>query len=203
MDLKPAASTASNKAWKKFLARSSTGMNAFLRLGAQLIVYGLTGRVPLTMGGSLKGQLLYPCLKKGVEVWLESPLRQLVTEKGRVVRAVVLSQGTPVRVLAREGVLLASGGFEYSLEMCEKHLPNSSSKEWTVGAPSNAGDAIRATVKIGAKVALMDKAWRGAVAITPDGKTSFLLADRSTSFGIIVDAHDERFTNESASYVDC
>ncbi|MDW7978111.1 MAG: FAD-binding protein, partial [Candidatus Caldarchaeum sp.] len=192
-----------NEAWKMFLARSSMGMGAFLRLGARLIGYSLTGRVPLTMGGSLIGQLLYLCLKKGVEVWLESPLQELVAENGRVVGAVVLRQGTPVKVLARGGVLLASGGFEHSQEMREKHLPNPSSTEWTVGAPGNTGDAIRAAVKIGAKVALMDKAWGGPVAITPDGKTSFILAERSLPFGIIVDAHGERFMNESASYVDC
>lgn len=192
-----------NEAWRLYLARSTTGMTAFIRLGLRLISYTITGRAPLTMGGSLVGQLLYLCLKHGVEVWIESPLQELTMQEGRVSGAVVVREGRPVKVSARGGVLLASGGFEHNQQMREKFLPSPTSKDWAVGAVGNTGDSIQAAAKLGAKLALMDKAWGGPIAITPDGKPSFILAERSLPFGIIVDSNGERFMNESASYVDC
>ncbi|MDW8063314.1 MAG: FAD-binding protein [Candidatus Caldarchaeum sp.] len=192
-----------NEASKMYLARSTAGVGAFLRLGLRLVGHSLLGRVPLTMGGSLIGQLLYLCLQKGVKVWLESPLQSLVVEDDRVVGAVLMHEGRIVKVRARGGVLLAAGGFEHSQEMRETYLPKPTTKDWAVGAPGNTGDAIKAAMEIGAKTALMDKAWGGPIAITPDGKPSFLLAERSLPFGIIVDQNGERFMNESASYVDC
>jgi 3-oxosteroid 1-dehydrogenase len=192
-----------NEAWKMYLARSRIGIAAFLRLGARLLGHSLLGRRPLTMGGSLVGQLLYLCLKQGVRIWLESPLRELVVENGRVTGALVNHEGRDVVVAARGGVLLTSGGFEHNQSMREKYLPNPTKTEWAVGSPGNTGDAIQAAVKIGAATALMNKAWGGPIAITPDGKPVFILAERSLPFGIIVDANGERFMNESASYVDC
>ncbi|MEM4574025.1 MAG: FAD-binding protein [Candidatus Caldarchaeum sp.] len=191
------------EASKMYLARSSAGMATMLRLGLRLVGGRLLGRRLVTLGNSLIGQLLYLCLQKNVKIWLESPLERLLVENDRVVGAVVLHEGKPVTVKARGGVLLAAGGFEQSQEMREQFLLKPTSKEWTVGASGNTGDAIKAAMEIGAKTALMDKAWGGPVAITPDGRASFLLAERSLPFGFIVDQNGERFMNESASYVDC
>ncbi|MCS7145168.1 MAG: FAD-binding protein [Nitrososphaerota archaeon] len=192
-----------NEASKLYLTRSWAGISTLLRIGARLIGHSLLGRVPLTIGASLIGQLLYLCLKRGVQIWLKSPLKELVEEGGRVVGAVLIRETREVTVRARGGVLLAAGGFEHSQEMREAYLPRPTSTEWAVGAPGNTGDAIRAAMELGAKVALMDKAWGGPIAITPDGRPSFILAERSLPFGMIVDLNGERFMNESASYVDC
>ncbi|MEM2238504.1 MAG: FAD-binding protein [Candidatus Caldarchaeum sp.] len=77
------------------------------------------------------------------------------------------------------GVLLASGGFEHNQQMRGKFLPSPTSRDWAVGAVGNTGDSIQAAAKLGAKLALMDKVWGGPIAITPDGKQSFILAERS------------------------
>ncbi|MDJ0274208.1 MAG: FAD-binding protein [Aigarchaeota archaeon] len=192
-----------NEAWRLYLMRSRIGVAALLRIGFRLLGNWMLGRIPLTLGASLVGQLLYLCLKHGVRIWLESPLVELVTDDGRVIGAVVMHEGRYVRVTAKGGVLLAAGGFEHNQEMRERFLPKPTSTEWAVGSPGNTGDAISAAMRIGARVALMDKAWGGPVAVTPEGKPLFLLAERSLPFGIIVDSSGERFMNESASYVDC
>ncbi|MCS7285536.1 MAG: FAD-binding protein [Anaerolineae bacterium] len=182
--------------------RTLQGFTTVLRIFGRLVPR-LWGRVPMGMGASLVGQLLYLCLQRNVSIWLESPFLELITENGRVVGAVVEHDGRPLRVRARGGVLLAAGGFEHNQEMREQYLPKPTSKNWTVGAPGNTGDAIRAAQAIGAAVALMDKAWGGPVVITPQGQALFLVGERSLPFSIIVDSKGERFMNESASYVDC
>lgn len=192
-----------NEAPRLYLTRSWAGISTLLRIGLRLAGHSLLGRAPLTIGGSLVGQLLYLCRQRGVKIWLESPLLELVEEEGRVTGGVIMREGRAVTVKTRGGVLLAAGGFEHSQEMREKYLPKPTSTSWAVGAPGNTGDVIQAAMRLGAEVALMDKAWGGPIAITPEGKPTFILAERSLPFGIIVDSGGERFMNESAPYVDC
>jgi len=196
----PIYTTEPSKLW---VVKSWAGFSTMLRVGLRYVGHTLLGRVPLTMGASLVGQLLYLCLKHGVKIWLESPLVELVEDGGVVTGATINHKGEKVLVKARGGVLLTAGGFERNQEMREAYLPKPTSTEWTLGASGNTGDAIRAAMKLGARVALMDKAWGGPVAIKPDGSPLFLLAERSLPYGLIVDSSGERFMNEAASYVDC
>ncbi len=184
--------------------RTLRGFWTVLRVGARLVSHRARGHIPLTMGGSLVGQLLWLCLQRAVPIWTESPFEELITGRdGRVVGAVVRHGERAVRVGAQGGVLLAAGGFDHNQEMRERYLPKPTSTNWAVGAPGDTGDAIQVAQALGAAVALMDKAWGGPVAITPSGTVLFLLWERSLPFGLIVDSKGERFMNESAPYVDC
>lgn len=185
------------------MLRTPAGAATALRLAGRLISHRLRGRLPLTMGASLVGQLLALCLQRSVPIWLESPLVELLTEDGRVTGALVRHQGRLVRVRARGGVLLAAGGFAHNREMRERYQPHPITTEWTSAPPSDTGDAIRAAQAIGAALALMDDAWWGPSAVTPQGRPLFLLWERSLPCSIIVDSSGQRFMNESASYVDC
>jgi 3-oxosteroid 1-dehydrogenase len=142
-------------------------------------------------------------VQRSIPIWLESPLVELLVDDGAVVGAVVQHQGRQVRVRARGGVLLASGGFAQNREMRERYHPHPITTEWTSAPPSDTGDAIRAAQAIGAALALMDDAWWGPTAIMPNGRPLFVLWERSFPFSIIVDFSGQRFMNESASYVDC
>ena len=68
------------------------------------------GQELLTNGASLIGQLLEIALAKGIPIWTEAPLDDLVVEDGRVVGVRTVRDGAPVLVRARHGVLLAAGG---------------------------------------------------------------------------------------------
>jgi 3-oxosteroid 1-dehydrogenase len=193
-----------NEAAKFALAlRTLQGAATAARVTWRLFSWRLRGRVPLTLGASLVGQLLRLCVQRSIPIWLESPLVELLGDDGAVVGAVVQHQGRRVRVRARGGVLLVSGGFAQNREMRERYHPHPITTEWTSAPPSDTGDAIRAAQAIGAALALMDDAWWGPTAIMPNGRPLFVLWERSFPFSIIVDSSGQRFMNESALYVDC
>ena len=200
----PSVPLHTNEAAKYALAlRTLQGAATAARVTWRLFSWRLRGRVPLTLGASLVGQLLRLCVQRSIPIWLESPLVELLVDDGAVVGAVVQHQGRRVRVRARGGVLLASGGFAQNREMRERYHPHPITTEWTSAPPSDTGDAIRAAQAIGAALALMDDAWWGPTAIMPNGRPLFVLWERSFPFSIIVDSSGQRFMNESASYVDC
>src|SRR5690606_41418334 len=65
---------------------------------------------------------------------------ELICDGDRVVGAVVVRDGTPVRVRARRGVLLAAGGFERNADMRARYgVPGDATD--TMGAPGNTGAA--------------------------------------------------------------
>ena len=200
----PSVPLHTNEAAKFALAlRTLQGAATAARVTWRLFSWRLRGRVPHTLGASLVGQLLRLCVQRSIPIWLESPLVELLVDDGAVVGAVVQHQGRRVRVRARGGVLLASGGFAQNREMRERYHPHPITTEWTSAPPSDTGDAIRAAQAIGAALALMDDAWWGPTAIMPNGRPLFVLWERSFPFSIIVDSSGQRFMNESASYVDC
>ncbi|GAA3446960.1 FAD-dependent oxidoreductase [Planomonospora venezuelensis] len=157
------------------------------------------GRRPAGIGGALAASLMHIVRGQQTPVWLSAPVTDLVTEDGDVVGAVIEKDGRKLRIRARRAVVLAAGGFARNTEWRRKHhgIPGYSS------APEgDLGTAIEAGTRAGAALALMDDAWWGASLLGPDGKTSFLVSERSFPFSIIIDANGERFTNESASYID-
>jgi succinate dehydrogenase/fumarate reductase flavoprotein subunit len=166
-------------------------------LGSRLIGKSLTG-----LGGALIGQLLYLALQRGIPIWINSPMVELIYESGKVKGVVVEKEGKRTAIYAK-AVILAAGGFAHNNEMRQKYHPHPITTNWTVASPGDLGVAIQAGMAIGAATALMDEAWWGPVFIDHKGKAQFMLWERSAPFGFIVDSSGQRFMNESASYVDC
>jgi 3-oxosteroid 1-dehydrogenase len=162
------------------------------------------GRDPyLTNGNALIARLRRSLLDRKVELWLSSPMRELVIEDGRAVGIVVEKGGKTIRVEAKKGVLLAAGGFERSAELRERWGKKPTSTEWTAGNDANTGDAIVAGEKAGAALALMDEAWWTPTTQYPGVKSGWVLVvEKSLPGGIFVNRMGERFTNEAAPYVD-
>lgn len=167
-----------------------------------------------TLGGFLRGKRLYGIgaafvmtlmeivRRQGTEVLLSTPLRSLVVEDGVVVGAEASRpDGSALRIRARDGVVLAAGGFAQNTEWRQKYhgIPGYSS-----AAAGDLGSAIEIAESIGAQLALMDDAWWGGSVPSagPGGGPMFAVAERSMPFSIIVDSSGERYTNESASYID-
>jgi succinate dehydrogenase/fumarate reductase flavoprotein subunit len=171
-------------------------------IGVQTILPLLIGQKKVGLGNSLMGQMLHLALQRDIPVWLSSPLVELITENGAVVGVVVDKGGKRMRIGARQGVMLAAGGFAQNDEMRQKYHPHPITTQWTSANPGDIGTALQAGVEVGAALALMDDAWWGPSVINPNGAAGFLLAERSLPHGFIVDLSGERFMNESESYVD-
>ncbi|MFJ7751692.1 3-ketosteroid-delta-1-dehydrogenase [Arthrobacter sp. NPDC097144] len=165
-------------------------------------VGGLALKRDYVAGGQALAAGLYAgVLAAGIPVWTETSLVRLVTESGRVTGAVLQQDGREVTVTARQGVVLAAGGFDHDMAMRHEHQ-SKMLENWSFGSEGNTGDAIKAAVSVGAGTALMDQSWWfPAVAPLPGGAPSVMLAERSLPGSLIVDGSGSRFVNEAQDYM--
>lgn len=161
----------------------------------------LTGRLLFGMGAAFAGSLMHIVLKQGTPVWLNSPLKDLIVEGNRVVGAVVEHEGKQLRIQTTRGVMLGAGGFARNKEWRKKYH---GVEGWSAAPDGQNGEGIEIGQNAGAEVGMMDDAWWGATAATPDGSDQhgFILNERSDPWSIVVDQKGERYLNESESYID-
>ncbi|MBK7728019.1 MAG: FAD-binding protein [Gammaproteobacteria bacterium] len=139
-----------------------------------------------------------------------SPARRLIAEHtadGTRVLGVEASIGDkPVRIRARRGVLIASGGFERNREMKTHFLRGPSPYTW--GAEGNIGDGIHMAMALGSDLRNMNEVWH-QVAYREDAERNGHLRggislsaqiERRFAGGICVNRYGERFANEAAAY---
>ena len=191
-------------------ARALSHYNRSLRafaISARVVLRTVLGRClrrdVLTNGASLIAQLLTLSLARGVEVWAEAPLDELVVEDGAVVGVCARRFGVPVMIQARLGVLLGSGGFAHSREMRERFSgsqPNSA--KWSIANPGDTGEALLEAMRLGAKTDLMDEAWWLPLPRTGRFGQSTLDQARQRPRTMFVDSAGRRFVNESNSYME-
>ncbi len=157
----------------------------------------------LTLGNALIGWLRLSLMDRAVPLWLSTPARELIVDRGRVAGVVAQRGGREMRIGARKGVILGSGGFESSQAMRERFLPSPTKAEWTCGSPSNTGDAITMGKAVGAALAMMDDAWWGPVTVVPgEDRARMLVIEKGLPGCILVDKTGRRFVNEAAPYID-
>ena len=157
----------------------------------------------LTNGASLIGQMLQIVIERGVNVWTEAPLEELIVEDGRVVGVRTTRAGAPMSIGARQGVLLASGGFAHNADMRQQYggdQPNRA--RWSISNPGDTGEVIQEAMRLGAKTDLMDEAWWLPSPRTGRFGQSTLDQARQRPRTIYVDAAGRRFVNESNSYME-
>ena len=161
-----------------------------------------TGARLLCLGQALVAPLRLSLHERGVPVWLNTRVEQLVVEDGRVMGVAAEREGQPITIRANRGVVLAAGGFARNKEMREKYQRSPISAEWTLASPGDTGDAIRMGLELGAAIDLMEEAWWGPTSLPPGGQPQFHVVERAYPGSILVDSAGKRFTNESASYID-
>jgi len=157
----------------------------------------------LTLGQALVAHLRHALLKQDVPVWLESGMEGLIEDNGRVAGVLVKQAGKTLRLRAKRGVVLASGGFENNQQMREQYLPKPTQANWT-GAPRiNNGDGIRAGLALGAKLGFMDLVWGSPTVHVPGASSqTTLFVERCAPGCVIVNKKGKRFVNEAAAYPD-
>ena len=151
-------------------------------------------------GAGLIGWLRQALDGRGVPLWLNTALVELITEDGTVVGINVEKGGVSQRLRARKGVVITAGGFEHNAQMREQFFGAGSTTEYSSGAPGNTGDAIQAGVRSGAAVDLMDDAWWAPTFMAPGEKPLIVIFERAKPGNIIVNQAGERFANEAAPY---
>jgi 3-oxosteroid 1-dehydrogenase len=182
--------------------RTPAGMLAALGLGLRIVGMKLAGKQLVGMGTAIQGRMLQAALREGVDIRLDSPVRDLVEEDGRITGVVVESGGRTRRIQARDGVLINAGGFSRNAEMRRKYGPQPSSVDWTNANPGDTGEVIEAAMAKGAAVDLMDQAVWLVTSVTPQGSRAFHVLDLAKPHLIMVDQNGERFTDESGSYME-
>ncbi|MDH3640701.1 MAG: FAD-dependent oxidoreductase [Gammaproteobacteria bacterium] len=153
-------------------------------------------------GQALIGRLLKSCLDRGIEPELSCGVRELLIEDGEVVGVLIPRGDESVRVYARKGVVLATGGFEWNEEYVRAFLRGPMTHP--VSIQTNTGDGLRMAMKAGAMLSNMREAWWTPVASVPREENvmerMMIMGQRTLPRSIMVNGQGKRFTNEAANY---
>jgi 3-oxosteroid 1-dehydrogenase len=194
--------TAKEFARLNMVMRTWSGRRAAMRTVGRTVKSVLLRRHMDTLGRALIGRLRLAVKDAGIPLWLNMPLLSLITnDSGAVVGVCAQREGTASRIRVRNGVLLATGGFEHNNEMRKQLLRDGGKDNYSLGSSDNTGDGITAGQAVGGAVDLMDDAWWMPAFKRPDGVMSGLVSERSIPRSMIVDQTGRRFVNEAAPYV--
>jgi 3-oxosteroid 1-dehydrogenase len=199
----PIPTTGADYRWMNLVARvPRKGIPTFGKRIAQGVGGRVLGRRYAAGGQGLMAGLFAGVLRAGIPVWTGTTLLRLAADGARVTGAVVDHDGREVTITARRGVVLATGGFDHSMDMRWKFQSESLGANLSLGAESNTGDGIRAGQEMGAGIDLMEQAWWfPAIAPLPGKSPAVMLAERSLPGCLIVDQNGRRFANESTDYM--
>ena len=156
----------------------------------------------LTMGNAGVARLWLSLRDRNIPLHLNTPMKSLICEFGRVVGIVAEQGGRELRIRARKGVILAAGGFERNQQLREKYLPHPTNVNWTAAHFNNTGDALMAAQEVGAVTRRLDWAWWTTTAVIPGRKKAqMMMIEKSMPGNYTVNQNGERFSNESQNYV--
>ncbi len=156
-------------------------------------------------GNALVGPLLAALLERGVEPVLGARATDLLLlEDGRVAGVRLTVGGDDVEVRARRGVVLATGGFEWSADLVAELLRGPMTAP--AGVPTNTGDGLLMAMRVGSRLANIGQAWWVPVVRVPgdiafgEPRATLVNRERTLPGGIMVNARGRRFTNEATNY---
>ena len=159
---------------------------------------------PCVAGTALIAGLLKGLLDRGVEPVTDARAVELIASQGRIVGVRINLSGSDIRVRARRGVILGTGGFEWDPRLVEAYLRGP--MRGPVSPPGNTGDGLRMAMAHGADLANMGEAWWVPVIQIPgdtiDGhqRSRSVRLERTRPRSIIVNRAGKRFLNEAGEY---
>lgn len=155
-------------------------------------------------GQALIGSLLKGVLDRNIPLRRESRARHLLREGDRVVGVEVEEAGKIIRIKARKGVIIATGGFEWNEKLVNSFLRGPMTGP--VSVPECEGDGLLMAMEVGASLGNMGKSWwlqsSQEMAAQGRGKANYLIgnSERTRPRSILVNRSAKRFVNEAANY---
>lgn len=189
--------------------------------GWQRVLVGLLGRYytdrkwrrkthrdrRLTIGNALIGGLRKAMLDRDIPLMLSTRLVEVTAQDDRVTGIVADCDGNSRHIDTARGVILASGGFEHSQTLREKHLDQHTEERWSVTPrDNNAGDALAAIDKLDVATEFMNEAWWAPGIAMPSKlapntvRNMALFFERGFPHSMAVNRLGKRFVNEIRSY---
>jgi succinate dehydrogenase/fumarate reductase flavoprotein subunit len=162
----------------------------------------------LIMGNALVARLLHSLRQRAVEIRFQAQLSELIEDDGRIIGAVFATNDGDIRIHARRGVVLATGGIGWSSELRTQLFPEGTQR-FSMSPDSNTGDGIRAGERAHGDIAQDGRSpalWMpSSVMKQDDGHLSVfphIMLDRAKPGLIAVNSAGVRFVNEANSYHD-
>jgi succinate dehydrogenase/fumarate reductase flavoprotein subunit len=155
-------------------------------------------------GQALIGSLLKGVLDRGIELRRESRSRRLITQGRRVVGVETEENGTTLRIRARKGVVIATGGFEWNEKLVASFMRGPMTGP--VSVPECEGDGLLMAMDVGASLGNMGKSWwlqsSMELAAHGRGRANYLIgnSERTKPRSILVNRDGKRFVDEAANY---
>lgn len=163
----------------------------------------------LVMGNALVAQLYYSLKSSDVPIVFGAAFKELIVEDGRVAGALLVTEAGSIRVGARKGVVVATGGVAHNPRLRAVFMPDPT-PDRSMAAQDNSGEGIEAAESAGARLDA-GRHQRGGlwspVSEVPrkDGTADLyphILLDRAKPGLIAVNGAGRRFVNEGVSYHD-
>lgn len=205
----------SSNADLKHFFRATKSLTSFLYVAKrlanhfkELVLYRRA--VQVTSGNALAARLAKSALDLGIPILTNTPVRQIVMKSERAIGVLAAAQGGDQRITARQGVVLATGGFPHDVKRIAQAYPHikRGHQHLSPTPTSNTGDGLNMAEAAGGVVDIRfpePAAWmpvtkvdfgKGEIGVFPH------LLDRYKPGVIGVLANGKRFTNESNSYHD-
>lgn len=160
----------------------------------------------LVGGNALIARFYKTILDRKIEVWMSASATKLVIDRNAVVGADVSRDGKRMRIRARRGVVIATGGYPGNLDMRREHS-RKPTVERSLGLASNVGEGISLGQSAGGRLDRNSEDTgyyvpMSAMKTPGDEKVlwAHFMLDRPMPGFIAVDRNGNRFTNEAASY---
>ena len=185
--------------------KSWAAKKALVRMGLRIVGSKLTGKNYVTAGAALQGRMMQAAIKVGAELRVDSAVKELIFEDGRVAGVVAEKNGKPHRVGAKLGVLVNAGGFALNQAMRDQYMPGSSISHTSV-AEGDTGEMIQEMMRHGAAIAQMDS-FVGSPLSLPPGSEVWPIKPgaqgvTAAPHAILVDQSGVRYLNEGGSYTE-
>jgi 3-oxosteroid 1-dehydrogenase len=185
--------------------KSWAAKKALMRMGLRILGSKLTGKNYVTAGAALQGRMMQAALNAGAELRVNSAVKDLIVEEGKVVGVVTEKDGKPHRIGARLGVLVNAGGFALNQAMRDTYMPGSSVGHTSV-AEGDTGEMIQEMMRHGAAIAQMDSFVGSPITLPPGSEAAPIKPGAqgvtTAPHAILVDQSGVRYLNEGGSYTE-